>query len=572
MVCTSVKRQISRLNFTLFERNKISMKKAFALLCFCLCSAFIFTTQALAATKDYVVAPFKINGSSEYNYLQQAIPSMLASRLFWSGNYETSTKQDTLTNSKPPTNRNDAEKILKSVKADYIFTGNVTILGTQASIDVTALSESGQQWQNSKTANIDNLINELQGLADEFSAQVFNRKVSVSSNQVSGSGIPLSGDFVVNETGNNSIYLNPSFRYQGQEGENRLRSQTLPFAAVSMDMGDITGDGEVDVVFAEDGRMVYLYSWNGGAMKKLAEYQLPSSTRTLTVRTFQQGGKTLVALSTFSDVENRPLGTILEYTSQGLEAVATRIPYYLNTTVIPGTSRSMLIAQSYDSKKIYRGPVFELYVNGEEYTKGPTLPNLPSIANVFNFAYLPDSNESAGYKVVILSKTEKLVVFSSTGSRLYETDEIYSGGNAYISTIDGELKTDNDSNVLFHYIPMRMLSMDLDRDGKSELLANKPISTAASIFKNFRNYPQGEISSLIWDGVGLSLLWKTKRIKGTVADFSIADPNSDGIKDLISCVVTYPGALGLGERKTILTLYPLDTTQTDPNTPANYSE
>ncbi len=548
------------------------MKKAFALLCFCLCSAFIFTTQALAATKDYVVAPFKINGNSEYNYLQQAIPSMLASRLFWSGNYETSTKQDSLTNSKPPANRNDAEKILKSVKADYIFTGNVTVLGNQASIDVTALSESGQQWQNSKTASIDNLINELQGLADEFSTQVFKRPLSTNYSVNSDSGVPLSGDFVVNETGNNSIYLNPSFRYQGQEGENRLRSQTLPFAAVSMDVGDITGDGEVDVIFAEDGRMIYLYTWNGGAMKKLAEYELPSSSRTLAVRTFQQSGKTLVALSTFSDVENKPLGIILEYTSQGLEPIISRIPYYLNTTVIPGTNRAMLIAQNYDKKKIYRGPIFELYLNGEETAKGPTLPNLPSSANVFNFAYLPDASESAGYKVITLTKSEKLVVFSSTGSRLYETDEIYSGGNAYISTVDGELKSDLDSHILFHYIPMRMLSMDLDSNGKSELLVNKPVSTAASIFKNFRNYPQGEISSLIWDGVGLGLLWKTKRIRGTVADFTVADPNSDGVRDLISCVVTYPGALGLGERKTILTLYPLDTTQTDPNTPANYSE
>ncbi len=119
---------------------------------------------------------------------------------------------------------------------------------------------------------------------------------------------------------------------------------------------------------------------------------------------------------------------------------------------------------------------------------------------------------------------------------------------------------------------MRMETIDLDNNGILELLTNKPISTAATFFNNFRNYPAGEIHSMVWDGIGLSLLWKTRRITGTVADFEIGDPNNDGVLDLVVCVVTYPGALGFGDKRTMITLYPLDTTLTDPNTPSVYSE
>ncbi len=547
------------------------MKKGFLIICFCFCSLFTLTKQALAETKDYLVAPFNVVGSDEYDYLEKAVPGMLASRLFWSGKYETSKNQEALAKANPPADRSASEKLLKQYAADYIFTGNITVLGKEASIDMTAIGADGQVWQNASTTNVDNLITTLQSLADTFSRQMFNRSVARTGTAPvnENATVPLSGDFVINETGTNKVYLNPSFRYQGNTAGNRLKSQSLPFATVSMDAGDIDGSGDLDFIFAEDGRMLYLYNWNGGVMEKLAEYQLPSTHRTLAVRTFEQKGKTMIAVSAFSDNEARPLGVILEYSAGKLVPVVDRIPYYLNTVRIPGTTRDMLIAQSYDKSRVFRGQVFELYVGPDSYTKGPSVPNLPKEANVYNFTYLPDAEDSRGYKLAVLSKLEKLLVFSSNGSRMHETNDLYSGGNAFIRIGDDGLEISDDSLLNFYYIPMRMLSMDIDNDSQHELLANRPISTAATFFKNFRNYPQGEIHSMIWDGIGLSLLWKTKRISGTVADFLVADPNSDGIDDLITCVVTYPGALGLGERKTLITLYPLDTTLTDPNTPVS---
>jgi len=116
-------------------------------------------------------------------------------------------------------------------------------------------------------------------------------------------------------------------------------------------------------------------------------------------------------------------------------------------------------------------------------------------------------------------------------------------------------------------VPMRMLPVDIEKRGKYTLLANKPISVSAQFFARYRFFPEGEIHNLIWDGVGMSLLWKTRRIKGSVVDFTVADVASDGGLSLVVCVNTHPGALGFSQRKTVVLSYPLDLSQIDPDTP-----
>ncbi len=49
-------------------------------------------------------------------------------------------------------------------------------------------------------------------------------------------------------------------------------------------------------------------------------------------------------------------------------------------------------------------------------------------------------------------------------------------------------------------------------------------------------------------------------------DFALADPNNDGTKDLVVCLNTHPGALGLQNRKTVVVFYPLDLSMMDPKT------
>ena len=111
----------------------------------------------------------------------------------------------------------------------------------------------------------------------------------------------------------------------------------------------------------------------------------------------------------------------------------------------------------------------------------------------------------------------------------------------------------------YYYIPLPMIVANLDKDDRYEVLVSKNISLAAQFFETFRTFSQGEIHALYWDGVGMNLLWKTRRIKGTVTGYALADIDNDGQKELVVCLNTWPGAVGVYARRTIVLAYKLDT-------------
>ena len=86
-----------------------------------------------------------------------------------------------------------------------------------------------------------------------------------------------------------------------------------------------------------------------------------------------------------------------------------------------------------------------------------------------------------------------------------------------------------------YFAPMRLIVADIGHTGEYTLLINKPISTAAQIFDRYRYFPQGEVHALFWDGVGLALKWKTRRIRGSVAAVDLADFNNDGVLARSGC-------------------------------------
>ena len=98
----------------------------------------------------------------------------------------------------------------------------------------------------------------------------------------------------------------------------------------------------------------------------------------------------------------------------------------------------------------------------------------------------------------------------------------------------------------------------LFRSTKHEVLANKNLSASAQLVESYKYFTQGEIHSMVWDGVGLNLAWKTRRIKGQVSDIALADINNDGKKQLCVLINTFAG-IGYGNRKTVVLAYDLQT-------------
>ena len=216
------------------------------------------------------------------------------------------------------------------------------------------------------------------------------------------------------------------------------------------------------------------------------------------------------------------------------------------------------------------GRVVEAQIRGNKVVRRAAVSNLPKKANLFNFAWLPGDDGKPDH-IVLVNDTECLATYNQKDQALAVTSDMYSSGSVYIigDRSIGALETDRDDDIM-NYVPIRMLVADLDKNGKYELITSKPVTATGQLFANYRTYPQGEVHALHWDGMGLNLLWKTRRTKGTVADITIADIDNNGVIDLAVGVNSYSGIASGVQTRCAVYVYPLNTKQV--STKPNYAE
>ncbi len=545
--------------------------QVFLRLSLALCFLFASVSPSFAAQRTFAITPFEVQGAKAFNYLEKAVPPMLASRLYWKDAIEPISDTEAAKLSYP-SNEQAVEGLLASTGADYLIWGSIVIVNNEASLDVRARSSSGEEWRKGFQTHVNELIPTLQVASDSINTEVFGRNTSTSASTTQQPINRMNPDLVHNETTQAGVYLNPQFRYQGADGA-RLRSQSMPFVASGIAVADVTGDGNNDVVLLEESA-VHVYSWQNGQLMPISSFDLPNNYEALRVRTIdlnRDGAEELIVAMADPE-ESIGMSFILDARGGEIREVLRERKVFLSVTRLLPDMMPRLIGQRSDHQRIFsRSGVFEMEKQGNSLVQGAPL-NLPSKANVFNFAWLPGS-ENESEKLIVLSGDERLLTFSSKGDEMAESDETYSGSATYINEQTNLPGLGRVTDDIFnqYFIPMNMEVTDLDANGTWELLVNKPVSIAAMFFERYRFFPEGEIQSLTWDGIGLSLLWKTRRIKGSVADFTVSDINNDGITDLIVCVNTHPGALNLKSRKSMVIVYPLDTSKTDPNTPIHVS-
>ena len=534
---------------------------------FVLCTMLVFAAQALAADiSSYAVLPFKVNGPSGFTYLEKAIPSMLTSRLYWEDHVQPVSDAN-IAKAGRVTDSGSAAKALSATGADYVVWGDVTIVEQEASVDVRVQGKNGKTWHKAARTQVNDLISALQNISTAINAEVFGR-----GGQGAADGVTMvnqmNPSFMHNETTQRQVYLNPQFRYQGSDGT-RLRSQTLPYAAVGMVVADVIGDGKNEIVVLSEKRL-YVYRWDNGRLVPLGEYDISPRLTPILVRSIDMDRDNTdeIVLSTYDAEGTTPYAFILSFKGNKFTELVKRAPYYVNVVRVMPDFMPTLVGQKGDPNRIFsRSGVYEMAKQGDSLIQVKKIA-LPSGVNALNFAYLPGKAGEETDKLVMLTDDEHLRVFAPSGGQLSQTDEKFSGAAVGIAE-QTHMPGMGKNNILIpsnYFIPLRMVPNDLERDGTWEIMVNKPISVSAQFFENYRFYPEGEIHNLYWDGVGLSLQWKTRRIKGSVVDFDISDPNNDGTRDLVVCLNTHPGALGLQNRKTVIVAYPLDLSLTDPKT------
>jgi len=543
-------------------------------LALCLALLVSLPQMATAAGKSVILLPFGVNAPQSYKYLSKAVPSTMQARLNKPGQLEARSVQNKAASSA------EARKALTASGADYAVWGEVNVMGNECTIVVNSVDKAGKTWSKSEQGPMSGLTRTLQGLTASLGNEVLG--VAVARPNFGGgqarSAHQANSDIIVNETGQQQVYLNPQFRYQGAGANDgsRLRSQRFKFAMVDMAVADFNGDGKNEVAILSDNKL-YIYLWQpDGRMKELGQTEVARSNECFSMRAIDLNGDRAMELviATYEEDNNRPYSYFFSFKGNKFSTYAPRIPYFASVINMPPLFRPTLVGQGWDSVKLFAPGVHELVKNGGKYQLGGRI-NLPSGATVFNVAWLPGGKNNQGDQLIMLTDDERIKVFQGSNHNLIHTTmERFSGSATGMDHYKGMPGLDVDRNYQMpskYYAPMRMVTADLGRTGEHVLLLNKPISTASQVFDRYRYFPQGEIHALFWDGVGLGLKWKTRRIRGSVAEVDLADFNNDGILDLVVGLNTSPD-LGIGSRQCMITAYPLDVSQVDPNVPADLSD
>jgi TolB-like protein len=519
-----------------------------------LCTAPALAQQA----KTFAVLPFGVHGPQEYQYLSQGIQTMLTTRLTWPDNF---TPLDAGAVRKGaatlPADAATAEKIRQSLGVDYLVWGSLTVMGQECSLDVNLVDPQGMNQPRPMQTPLSQVIPSLENVAADINAQVFKRPDTAQAKPVVK---PMSQGLIVNETQTGTAYANPSLKYQDSDTSmGRWRSQTLSFASRGMAVCDGDGDGKNEV-FLLTATSLVAFRVEDGQMKQVAEMELPKDRNYVRLNSIDMNRDGRHELVVAGAVEKNPVSLVATF--DGKFAIQDdNIPFFMGVLNMPPSFSPTLVGQGIGRIKYMESSIHQVVKTGGKFDLGPRI-SLPQGGNVFNVTFMPHEND---YQIIMIDDYDRMRVFSSTGALLTVTDETYAGstlGIEYHSAALGMKAPDGKQAPQdMVYIPLRAIPANLDRDKRFEMVISRNISVSAQIFSNYRDYPQGEIHSLYWDGVGMSLQWKTARIKGTVADYALADLDNDGVLDLVVNINTHTGMAGTAKRKTMVVAYPLDLSQ-----------
>ena len=531
-------------------------------------SLFAATASFASGARTYAVYPLEINGPAEYKYLSRGVQTMLISRLNWTGHFEPLAGSRDLKAADRPKNQVEELKSVQSLGTDYLVVGSVTIVGKEASIDLRMINKDGKSWPQDAKTTISELIPTLDGMAKDIKGKLFEKpgsKKETAQDKARDEArpeSPMNPEFLTAASSGKMVEsnINPQFRYEGgTETPGRWRSQNIKVVNLGGFVADVTGNGKTDTVILTD-REVKIFAIEKQRLVEVGSYKFASRADALRISgiDIDHDGVEEVVLTTM--MNNKPYSYILSFKGNTPKVLLDRNPNFLSVMRIPPNFTKTIVGQRVDSSRTFYSKDLMEYL----FSNGRLVPvkkmTVPAFANVYNLHYLPTKGDD--YKVIVINKYGRLNVYDKNLEPLYESQDSYNSVDVKVEVsskimgMGNENKREKMEN--YYYIPMPIAIVSLSDPSKKEVLLNKDLTVAGQVFSNYKSYASGEIHSEYWDGVGLSLAWKTRRIKGSVTSYGIADVDNDGQDELYCIINTFPGSLGVKYRKTMILAYELN--------------
>jgi TolB-like protein len=508
------------------------------------------TVAASPAAKSVAVLPFAMHAPSSLAYLQDGLRDMLASRLAANGGakiLERSRVDALLKEPGKVLQQKEAVELARQLGVDYVVTGSLTSLGGAMSLDAKVFSREDIQPSTfyASAPQENEVIGAVNSLSWDIAENVFGvgrpahtMKTTAAQPAAAAADDPLTAfktehpdkTLKSQAVGQGMGTGSPLIMARSPRGmQGFAKTQNLNFSVQSMDVGDVDGDGQLDVVMA-DTSAVYVYHLVNNKLAEFGSVKMPARSKihSVNLADLDANGRAEIYISAADDY--LPHSWAYEWSGASLDMILDDLPWYIRILDIPGQG-AVLVGQRGGKDRLLRSGIFKLMKNGTKVMPEERII-MPDYINLFEFV-LADVTGDGAREIIAISRADRLYVVRSNGSVLWISEEFYGGTSRYIGEdydqvgrVGIDIDSTHSSNVIGKedsgkriYIPSRIIAMDVNNDGITDVVVNKNLSTASRHVEGYKNFKSGEIHAMSWNGIALSGIWQTKRIDGYIPDF-----------------------------------------------------
>lgn len=499
----------------------------------------ILNLSAAMAEKQYrvMVLPMQIHSEKDLGFLKKGIEDMLHTRLALEGKViviDHQTVNQALQNISGPITEQTAYTLGQQLGADYVVWGSLTILGESISTDARCLEvQAGKPVvtfsQFGKTQG--DVIYHIDRFAGQVNDTVFGRKTYTYVREAA----PAPGSDRRKHPESLWVDLDKQ-TMSGTPGSDFWKSTRFKTAITSISIGDVDGDGKNEIVFI-DGRSLVVQRYVDGRLEKIKEIKQATGNELIgvDVADINDNGYAEIFVTSLNRANVSMNSFVLEWNGEAFAEIVRDQNWYYRVGETPNRG-IMLLGQKRSTEGLFYGGVNRLTWQGSGYSPDEKL-DLPKGQRIFGFAIGDVMNE--GREIVVHYTRDNYLRIEDPGRNreIWTSDEKFGGSPNYL---DNTRPSDRGSSTFAknrYFLPQRVHVVDIDKDGKFEVITPKNKEFIGGALAKLRNYTSGNVQWLTWSGSGLAPKMKTPDTSGYISDLAIADLDNDGETEIVYSIV-----------------------------------
>ncbi len=536
-----------------------------------LLAVVLYPPSLQAEATRVLVVPFAIHSDQDLTFLRKGITAMLSTRLSDPGKVSIVGQSEALEVVAALTEaltRETAAEAGRRLGARYVAFGNLTVFGGSISTDahfVDVATNTILVSYNETGRNHGDVITHINAFAGAVNSRVFARSAPAGAtatpaapepppapadkNQInpekqmwqSGGGLRIGADDTNLDTSDEAVW----------------RSRRFKFEISGLAVADVDGDGQSETVFAGE-REVQVFRSLDRRFEKVVAFELDAAYTILSVDAadINGNGRAEIFINCRSQ-KFTPRVIVMEWNGTAFASIHEKGFWFYRVTRDGQTRKVILFGQQSRTDTVVRGPAHRLAWTEGTYQSQSVVP-LPKGANIFGMAY-GDVTRDGVENIVVFDRKDFIKVLGPGGSEEWRSYEPYGGSRTWMMTVEeyrdsqkeGYIYQDKMPDNLF-WLSHRVLLADVNDDGHNAVIVVQNADITKGIMQRTRMYRQGRFECLVWDNVGLSAAWRTRRFSGYISDYNLGDFDNDGRDELVFAVVKRTGDPVTGEKKSYL--------------------